>query len=250
MPESLSCPSCGAPLAALPGQTLVICAWCSTSVRLAAPGAAPHPLAEATLSPEAMATLRGLVLEGKRDDAVRLYREGTGVSADDAAQAVDMLIRQYTRRAMTGLPISNRGIVLLVLLLGIGTGGIWLCSRAGLPGLSVLPGLFLLLELLVTLPMIRTRIRLARGVTAAATLERLTQIGTVKTGSGREPLPVMRLLLEVRPPDGASFRHELNLPVSAATRAALQPGTTFAVRGNMRTRQLLPVIPIRPVRLP
>jgi hypothetical protein len=98
--------------------------------------------------------------------------------------------------------------------------------------------------------MILTRIRLARGVTAAATLERLALIGTIKTASAREPLPVLRLLLTVHPPDGAPFPHELNLPVSAATRAALQPGTTFAVRGNMRTRQLLPVIPIRPIPLP
>ena len=250
MPESVNCPSCGAPLAAAPGQTLAICAWCSASVRLDAPGATPRPLEATTLSPEALATLRGLLLQGKRDDAIRLYMNGTGGNADEAIMAVDMLIRQYTRRAMTGLPISNRGILLFLLLLGIGTGGIWLCSKAGLPGLAVLPGLFLLLELLVTLPMIRTRIRLARGVTAAATLERLVQIGTVKAGFGKEPLPVMRLLLTVQPPDGAPFRHELNLPVSAATRAALQPGTAFAVRGNMRTRRLLPVIPVRPVGQP
>lgn len=250
VPAILNCPACGAPLAAAPGQTLAICSYCSASVRLDAPGSSQRSLEATTLSPEALATLRGLILEGKRDDAIRLYMSGTGVNADEAVMAVDMLIRQYTRRAMTGLPISNRGILLFLLLLGIGTGGIWLCSRAGLPGLAVLPGLFLLLELLVTLPMILTRIRLARGVTAAATLEQLAQIRTVKAGFGKEPLPVMRLLLTVRPPEGAPFRHELNLPVSSATRAALQPGTTFAVRGNMRTRRILPVIPIRPVRMP
>jgi ribosomal protein L7/L12 len=106
-PESLDCPNCGAPLAVVDGRPVVVCAHCGSSVRVAAPPAAPRPpettgpygmpppdrpprseLASVTLGPAEAAHVIQLLRDQQQLEAIQYYHAKTGSSLGEAKDAI------------------------------------------------------------------------------------------------------------------------------------------------------------------
>jgi uncharacterized Zn finger protein (UPF0148 family) len=120
--RSIACPSCGAPLSLKPMQRQVICVYCNTSSQIleAHPTSEPRLLSQ-RVSKEDIERLKQLVLDGKRDEAIRLYATMTGLDHRGAETAVnDMLLSEYWR----SMPINAFGFVLYFVLIGLGLGAV------------------------------------------------------------------------------------------------------------------------------
>ncbi len=101
--KTLQCPSCGAALEPPPGATSMKCGYCGSSVtipsefRLAAPtslgNVQPMQFDIGQLMAKAMrmgAVVR-LARSGNKAEAVRLYQENSGVSAEQAEKVIDAI---------------------------------------------------------------------------------------------------------------------------------------------------------------
>lgn len=83
---TFTCPTCQTQLVADPAQGAVQCPTCGAHFTLALP-ASPAPPAPAPAPPEVEALLRA----GKTIEAIKRYREATGVSLKEAKDAVEAL---------------------------------------------------------------------------------------------------------------------------------------------------------------
>lgn len=83
-PQTLTCPSCGAPLEFDGRSAIVQCKFCKTSVLL--PGAQKEVSAPASLE-----DIRRLAQSGDKVEAIRRYRERFGVGLKEAKEAVESL---------------------------------------------------------------------------------------------------------------------------------------------------------------
>ena len=114
--ESLDCPNCGAPLPDSGGRPIVICAHCSSSIRIASepPAQPPAPppayptttgeygrppsgrpersaLASVTLGPTDVAEVLRLLREHQRVEAIQFYHARVGGSIGEASEAVEAI---------------------------------------------------------------------------------------------------------------------------------------------------------------
>ncbi len=101
--KTLQCPSCGAALEPPPGATSMKCGYCGSSVAIpaefrAAPpanigNAGPAQIDFGQLMSKAirMGAVVRLARSGDRADAIRLYQENSGVSAEQAGKVIDAI---------------------------------------------------------------------------------------------------------------------------------------------------------------
>jgi hypothetical protein len=228
--QALNCPNCAAPLQVEASQSLTVCLYCNASVRITYPaGHAPQPAADPTIPPDTIEQIKQLLLAGRQPEALLLYREKSGASEAEAAQAIRNLGQQITAHIVTGQQLSYFGLLLVGLALLALLAGLITAVTGALPPVAaiamIIPGLFILLiygrALLASL-------RYVRAQTAPAAVLRLAPIGQF-TGRGGT-VHTFRLLLEVRPANAPPFQAQMSLPVRAGSLAKLHENTIIEVK--------------------
>ena len=98
MPDTFNCPSCGAPLDVTDNMPSMRCPFCNTSVivpqelRVRKEESASAPTAASPSDPaNAIIEITRLIREGKKIEAIRLYRETFDTSLNVAKEAVEAL---------------------------------------------------------------------------------------------------------------------------------------------------------------
>ncbi|MBI3243954.1 MAG: hypothetical protein HYZ49_16855 [Chloroflexi bacterium] len=255
--ESLNCPNCNAPLTASAQQTLTICAYCNSNVRIARSGAAGSAasgqLTAQPASEETMAKVKQLLLDGRRAEAAHFYREQMNVTAPEAEEAVTGLYNVIVFDAIGTQPLSPVGWIFIALSILIGIGGAVLGWRLGATVSPPLGGVvalvvvaFAAFNLWVFGRGIPPSLLLAFGRPAEATVLKLSRIGERKLSKRAGPVQFVRLWLEVRPDQGTTYRVEMTRAVSAESMAKLQAGVVIAVKCDRDDpARVMPEVPVR-----
>lgn len=94
--ESLSCPNCGAALRVGVRDSVVTCGYCHSTIRLTTQGPAESVLTAQSsdaiaLSPSVTEQIKALLKEGRRIEAIKLYREETKGTLKASKDAVDAM---------------------------------------------------------------------------------------------------------------------------------------------------------------
>ncbi len=116
--QTLTCPNCGAALEPPAGASTMKCGYCGTSVVIPADlrastrdtaGAMPMDFGQLMAKAIRMGAVVRLARTGRRDEAIKLYQENSGVSAEQASQVIDGILSgktpmfdQETRAAAMG----------------------------------------------------------------------------------------------------------------------------------------------------
>ena len=224
--QSLNCPNCGAPLHMAPGQSLVLCAYCASNVRVSAVSdARAEATAESVLPPDIAAQVKQLLFDGQRQAAIALYTQETHVSAADAEQAIQAFGSQVVLDIIQAQQLDGLGVmlILLCLLLLLASLGAWF---AGLlpPPVAVVLALAAIFLMLPFRRAARTTLRFFGARSAPATVVKVAPIAVARG------VHTYRILLEVRPADASSFRTEMNLPVREQNVSKMQPGLQMQVK--------------------
>jgi hypothetical protein len=228
--QALNCPNCAAPLQVEANQTLALCLYCNTSVRITyAAGHQPQPEADTTISPDTIEQVKQLLLAGRQPEALLLYREKTGTGEAEAVQTIRNLGRQVTAHIVTGQQLSYFGVLLVTLAILALLGGLGAVISGVLPPISALvllpPGLFILF---IYSRATVASLRYARAQTAPAAVLRIAPIGQFTSSNGE--IHTFRLLLEVRPNSAPPFQAQMNLPVRASGLNKLHQNTILEVK--------------------
>jgi hypothetical protein len=243
MTTSLNCPNCAAPLHVREGQTVALCLYCGSSIKIDAAGAEPQPIAQRALTPDALQQINQLLLDGRRAAAVTLYQQQAGVSAAEALEAIDNLAAQLTRRTMLRQPVNNLGLAMLAAFTLIGLGAlIWgLTNNSWL--IAVLGTGWIIWNWLVFVPAALVRWRYETGQVAPARVQKLVRLGEMKVRG--QPVTAARLWLEVRPDDHPAYHVERNVILRQASLEQLTTGSTIEVRGHPDRGEAIPVTPLK-----
>lgn len=229
MPAALNCPNCGAPIQPGPGASLTLCLYCNTAVRLQPAQPDAPPAAETALAEADMAAIKQMMLDGKRDEALRLYQQQTGVSTEAAGEAIGDLGRQVSLSIIRRQRLTPAGVGYVALYALTLVAGILLATNGTLhPILGYGVAVFGGLQLLFLLPTILISLRFLRARPAIATTLRLAPIGVYKLRG--QLIHTFKVLVEVQPNGEPAFQGELLLPVRAANLPRAQPGARLHVR--------------------
>jgi hypothetical protein len=253
--ESLHCPNCAAPLLIQPGQTLALCAYCNSSIKITLPtsGQTESTLAVEQVSPATIVRVKQLLLDGQRAEAVRLYSAEGGGDLGEAEKAVSSLYSAMVVDALGGQPLTWLGwtwlALYVVLLAGAMVFALWR-NAAGSPALGLLVGgpiaLFAGFNLWFFGRNIPATLLLGFGQPAEAEILKAARIGDYKVRGLTAPAQLVRLWLEVRPPGGAPQRVEMTRIVKSESVDRLQPGVVIAVRcDSRRPERVIPEIPLK-----
>ncbi len=242
MPHSLNCPNCAAPLGVRDGQTIVLCVYCGSSIRLDAQ-AAPQPIESHELTADVLQQVNQLLLDGRRADAVALYAQHAGVTMTEAREAIDNLAKQLTRRTLLRQPINNLGLVLLVAgtLIGLlavlwgATNSSWLIALLG--------AIWIGWNWIAFIPATVIRWRYETGPAAPARVQKIVWLGDMTVR--RQPVTAARLWLEVRPADRTPFQMERNVILRRESAQTLAAGSLIEVRCQPDRHEAIPVTPLK-----
>lgn len=225
-PEALSCPKCGAPLHLEAGQTLAVCLYCNSTVRVQAPAQASVDRALAGADLEAV---KKLLAAGRRAEALAAYRQMTGADQAEAEAAVENLGRQVTAAVLYRQLLRPLGIgifLALTVVLAAALGG-WLAGWLN-PWLALAVGMLAAWQWVFFIgPLVRT-VRYWRAPVAEAVTLKLAPIGVFQRAG--EDVHAFRVWLEVRPAGGAPFRAEIQLPVRESNLARAREGALLRVK--------------------
>jgi hypothetical protein len=242
--ESLNCPQCGAPLNLKAGQTLAACGYCNSSLRIS-PAAgmlagAPPVVSRATeIDPAVVDEVKQRLVLGLTTDAVEYYAKKARVSEEDARVAVAAMKETIGYAP----PLSNLGILMFVgtvfiSLLGV-FGGIWLIAGdLGLFGLIlILAALaFAVLNGLALSRGLPAYLLERRGTAAKAKILKMWLINTMMVPGTAGKVKLVRMLLDVAPPQGTAFQAEANCMVKESSEPNFSVGCTIEVKFDVRKR--------------
>ena len=252
--SQLNCPRCGAPLRVGEGQRHAICPYCSASVVVAQPPAAPvagsAPMRPAVqqdgVSPADIEQIKSLVMDGKRDEAVALYQRVAAVDRPAAEQAVDQLSILSLSRMTGRLPLNGFGFALYFAFIGLGVAMVvWGALRvAETPtyALLVIAGaLFAVWRIAAFVPKLRSNMVQWFGPAGRARVVKATVLSAHFAGDG-----VLKLVLFEVQPDagGAPFVDEEVLALHPHSSALVEPGNVILARFDGGRTRVFPVGPI------
>jgi hypothetical protein len=243
MLNRLNCPNCAAPLKVRENQTVALCVYCGSSIKIEADGTAPQPIEQRELTPDVLGQVNQLLLDGRRAEAMTLYQQQGGVSAAEAREAIDNLAAQLTRRTLLRQPISNLGIAMFVAFTIIGVGAlVWGLTHSS--WLIILLGtVWIIWHWLVFLPAALVRWQYESGQVAPARVQKVVRLGEIKVRG--QPVTAARLWLEIRPQTGATFPVERNVILRQESWHQLSTGCWLEVRCHPDRNEAIPVIPLK-----
>ena len=229
MLESLHCPNCGAPIHPNPNQGLLICLYCNAAIRIQPETSQPQVAAEARLDDDRMAQIKQLLLDGRQEEAVRLYQQQTGAGPQEAQEAIGDLGKQISIDVVRHQVLRPFGmlfvvVITLVLIVSVAAG---LLGRMH-PALAIGLAGFAALNLFFFAPGIRATLEFLGAKVAPATIVKVAPVGTA-TMRG-QTVYSFKFLLDVQPENGQPFQSELLVPVRSASLAKAQPGAVILVK--------------------
>ncbi|HRQ37731.1 MAG TPA: hypothetical protein PLD25_07435 [Chloroflexota bacterium] len=226
--ESLNCPNCHAPLDYSPGQTLCICLYCNSTIRIHHDTPQPEATADTTVSESDMAEIKELLLAGQTATAVQRYQQIAHCSQSEAQTAVTNLSTQISFTTLRQQQLSRGGLIFFVILL---VGLAW-ALVGGLTGqlhpvmVIVITG-FALLYIALFGKGFLVSLRYLRAQKGVATVQHFTRISS---HTGRRSFHLFRIIVEVQPETGSPFQTEMLLPVRDRSLDKLHQGTRFGVK--------------------
>jgi hypothetical protein len=256
--EILSCPSCSAPLSFTPQQSVTICLYCNSSIRItsnnAGNGQSRSPAQTVAqrqeIDPAIIESIKQLVVDGKRLDAIRQYEEAAAVTRAEAETAIDKIIDSLMGQLTRQIPLNLIGITVpLLILTTTGAGAVWsLLQLFNGRFLYILPVLLLAFLFVRTL---RTFIPRATS-TWVARFGRLGQATVLRTAVIRSNFhqdgSLIVIFLEIQPGSNYPlFCDQETLLVSPHSLARLQPGNVIQVRFNPSNLEM--VFPVTPIQV-
>jgi hypothetical protein len=242
-PRSLNCPNCAAPLPVRERQTVALCGYCGSSLKIEADGVRSPPIDRRELTPEIFSQINQLLLDGRRAEAMATYVQHADITPAEAREAIDNLAAQLTRRTMLRQPISNLGIGIVVLFSAIGVGALlWGLTHDS--WLVVILGAgWIIWQWLAFSPALRVRWQYETGQVASARVHKMVRLGEM-TARGR-PVSAVRLWLEVRPEDQPIFQVERNVILRRESLDRLSTGSAIEVRCLPDRNEAIPVTPLK-----
>lgn len=241
--QSLTCPSCNAPLVFGASQHRVLCVYCGSTVVQTTPAAAPSASETPALQPDVLDELKQSLLDGRRAEALRLYQEKTGATEAEAAETLATLSQQLVSRTLVEQPLSNIG---LLFVLGVDVAGVIGLMWAWQNGLGWVAGLIAAVMVFHTLAFmrgLRSRLAYELGQPTPAVVHKFVRLGELTVKTEPEPVQAARVWLEVRPPGQPTFPVEKNLILRRPAFAQLRPGLVLEVR--RRGESIIPTAPLK-----
>lgn len=241
--QSLTCPSCNAPLRFTDTQHRVLCLYCGSTVVQESNAARPTVSSTPVLQPDVLDELKQYLLDGRRAEALRLYQERTGATEAEAAETLTTLSKQLVSRTLLEQPLANRGF--LIVLGGDGLGLVALIWAAQ-NGNWLVAGLALAAMLFHTLAFargIQARLVYELGRPTPAIVQKFVRLGELKVNTEPEPVQAVRVWLEVRPVGQPTFPTEKNLIMRRPAFEQLRTGLILEVR--CRGESVIPTAPLK-----
>lgn len=228
--EALSCPQCGAPLALSAQPQLTICIYCNATVRVSHPAGGAVPAADVVATakeptPEALAEIKQLLVNGQRAEALARYQALTGLAEAEANTALQSLVNQVSIAIIRNQELNAWGwlyVALAVFALGFSIVAGAMQWLSGPWAWLIVIGANLWLAFWLR-PVFNT-LQMLGAVRAPATVLKIAPIGVWNK------VHFFRVLLEVTPAQAPPFQAQLNLPVRAQSVHKLHPHTQLEVR--------------------
>lgn len=224
--EALNCPNCGAPLHMQPNQDLTLCVYCDTTIRVNYSTSGEASLKkQTTLQAEDAQLIKGLLLDGRREQAIEAYQRIAQVSKEEALKAIDALARDAAFKVIFNQRLNLAGVLML-------------CGYMALLGLSIwarmnevisvnISRVAVILILFLSAPLVRglgTTLRYFSARSGVATVLKYAQIG--KAGKAY----AFRLLVNVQTENEPAFQTEMSLAVGEQRISKLQNGLRLNVK--------------------
>lgn len=226
--ESLNCPNCHAPLDYSPGQTLCICLYCNSTIRIHNDTPQPQATADTSVSEAEMAEIKELLLAGQAEAAIQRYQQIAHCSQEEAQTAITNLSNQISFSTLRQQQLSRSGFVYFIIVLA----GLAWALFAGLTGLihpvlAIAVALIALLYIALFGKGFLVSLHYLRAEKGVATVQHFTRISS---HTSRRSFHLFRIIVEVQPETGASFQTEMLLPVRDQSVDKLHRGTRFGVK--------------------
>jgi hypothetical protein len=251
-PQSLNCPNCAAPLHFGERQNRALCLYCGSTVLLGARETMPawpadqSRQAQATfeLPPDVLDRLKQMILDGRKLEAIHLYQQRAGVTEAEALETLNSLILDLTRHTVMRQPMSNVGLLFYITIdAGLTVLVVWAFLIENWPLFGVALALMLLHSLAFAAGVL-ARIRYELGSPARARVRKFVRVGEIRLRHQPEPVQIVRLWLEVRPPGQPAFQAEKNVAIRKPSFDQLRPGLLIEVRYNP-SGYVFPTLPMK-----
>lgn len=246
-PQSLNCPNCAAPLHLNAGQSRTLCIYCGSAIYVASATSAPEVTSE--LPPDVHNQLKQLLLEGRRHEALALYRERTGATDAEAQETLNSLGQSLTRRALFEQPVSNDGLLLFIIVDGLSLATMGWGALNGNWIVALIALAIFLFETFTFSKAIYIRFLEEFGKPGEAAVRKVVKLGELKLRGEPDPIQMVRLWLEVRPPNMPAFQAEKTVAMRIKSYEKIQPGIVIAVKYNANG-QVFPLTPMKIVPVP
>jgi hypothetical protein len=231
--ESLHCPNCGAPLSFNTGQTLTICVYCNSSIRISQHEKDPPTVCRIPeISSEVVDEVKRLLVMSLATKAVSYYIKETGVSQTEAQAAVSSMGKTIGYRP----PLNAKGLFILLCLASVSIaglgGGLFLLYRdLPLPGAGAIAAaaVFAYMNWFAFQSSLKAYFIAARGIPADAVILKRWHVTSYPLKQGGQSF-LLRLLVEVRPVDRPAYQAETNCLTGEERQEQFNVGSLIRVK--------------------
>lgn len=226
MIEALECPTCGGPVRVRAAETLTICLYCNGALKIArVESGDAHVEVDSTISGETIDRIKELVIQGKRPEAVTVYRDAAKCDQAAAEAAIETYVASAVTTTIFSATLNTFGMFLYLGAIALVVSGIVFWVRGVLPGIVCVIQIALgSINLLVLTKGALKTVRYLAATRGEAVILRHALIG--KNGDVSSFL----MLLEVTGPSGAKFVTEVAFPASKTGAAKIKVGRRFRVK--------------------
>ncbi len=228
--EALNCPNCGAPLNVKPDEEITFCQYCDSSIRISKQEETGEQSAVHTeILKEVIEEVKNLISSGDKTKAIELFQKAANISESEARKQIEEFVTQITNRIVLRRPLSIKGIMfsVLFLLIAIATGYALISGNANSVIVKIVCWVFFIFSSLNFLSLGRSII-----ITIKYSTKKWTNATILKYYfiSQKKKFSFFKVLLEIKEPDGNSFRTETKIMIKTADLAKLQEGKIIDVK--------------------
>ncbi len=228
--ESLNCPNCGAPLDIKPNEDITFCLYCDSSIRISKQeGTEEKSVVHTEIPNEIIEEVKKLILSGDKAKATELYQNAANVSKEEASKQIEAFTASITNKIILKRPLSTKGILISTLFFLILISSVYILA-SGIANTTFTKIVcwvmisFMSLNLLSIMQSILLTIKYSSKKWNDATILKYYFI------SQKKKLSFFKVLLEVKEPNGSTFRTETKIMIKTTDIAKLQEGKTISVK--------------------
>lgn len=228
--EALSCPNCGAPLNVKHGEEITFCLYCDSSIRITKhEDSGEHSALHTEIPKEIIEEVKKLIVSGDKVKAAELYQKAANVSNEEALKQIDVFTTAITNKIILKRPLSAKGVFIFSLFLIILFSAIYilLSGVANTTFTKIVCWIiisFMSLNLLSISQSIFLTIKYSQKKWNDAAILKYYLI------SQKKKLSFYKVLLEVKEPNGSTFRTETKIVIKTQDTSKLQEGKTISVK--------------------